>query len=228
MMPQEKAKRAAAKAATDLIESGMTIGLGSGSTATFFIESLIDRCKTTGLQIKAVATSERSAQQAQKGGIHLCDVNDLTSLDLTIDGADEVDPLKRMIKGGGGALLREKIIASMSREMIVIVDESKLVDQLGAFPLPLEIIPFAFEVTLYKINHHGYKGAVRRLENGRPYITDNGTYIIDVTFPEKCESPERDHGLLRSITGVIETGFFLDLAGRIVVGHEDGSVSIKT
>ncbi len=220
------AKQAAGKAAVELIQNDMLIGLGTGSTAFFFIQSLIERCRTTNLKIAAVATSQRSADQAQAGGITMYDINKVTTLDLTVDGADEIDHQKRMIKGGGGALLREKIIASSSREMIVIVDESKVVDRLGTFPLPVEVVPFAHELTHYRLGKLGYQGTFRRTAKGEMYITDNGNYIIDIVFSQGCPKPESDYAAIRSIPGVVEIGFFFNLAGRVFVGYNDGQVKL--
>lgn len=225
MTPEQQAKQAAGKAAAALIEDGMLVGLGTGSTAAYFIESLIERGKN-GLQFSAVATSSRSEKQAREGGLLLHDISDVVCLDVAVDGADEIDPQKRMIKGGGGALLREKIIASMSREMIVIIDETKLVDRLGDFPLPVEITPFACQATLYKIREHGYAGNFRRLVDGSLYVTDNGNYIVDIVFPQKCDAPEKDNNTLKSIPGVMETGFFFNMAGRVVIGYPDGTVKM--
>lgn len=219
-----QAKMAAGKAAADLVEDGMLVGLGTGSTAACFIVSLIERCRTSALQIQAVATSERSAKLAAEGGIALMDPNAISTIDMTVDGADEIDRKKRMIKGGGGALLREKIIASSSGEMVVIIDETKLVDQLGGFPLPVEISAFAYNATLYKVCSLGYNGVMRKTKDGQLYITDNGNYIIDISFPNGCTSPERDEAALKAVPGVLETGFFFGLAGRVLVGYRDGSV----
>jgi len=226
--PEEKnrAKQAAAKTAVALVEEDMLIGLGTGTTAAYFIEALIERCRSTNMKIAAVATSEHSAKQAQAGGIPLYPIDKLTALDLTFDGADEIDPQKRMIKGGGGALLREKIIATLSREMIVLVDKDKLVDQLGAFPLPVEVIPFAHEAILNRIGQMGYQGTFRYKEDGQLYATDNGNYIIDIVFKSGCQFPEKDQETLRSIPGVVETGFFFNLAGRVIIGDSDGKVKI--
>lgn len=224
--PEQRAKQAAAKAAATLIEDGMLVGLGTGSTTAYFIENLIERFRE-GLQISVVATSERSEKQARAGGIPFLDINKIVSLDITVDGADEIDPQKRMIKGGGGALLREKIIATMSNEMIVIVDEHKLVDKIGAFPLPVEIVSFACQATLARIQERGYSGKFRLRHDGNYYMTDNGNYIIDISFPDLCSTPEKDETVLRSIPGVVETGFFLNLAGRVLIGHADGSVDLR-
>lgn len=221
---KEKAKRAAGKVAAELIQNGMLVGLGTGSTTAFFIESLIERCKNNGLKITAFPTSERSAKQAIAGGISLCNENNTVRLDMTVDGADEIDPKKRIIKGGGGALLREKIVASMSGEMIVIVDQSKLVDRLGRFPLPLEIVPFAYQATLHKICALGYEANLRLSDEGKLFVTDNGNYIIDITFPNQCSCPEKVEKTLKQIPGVLETGFFFGLAGRVIVGHFDGTI----
>lgn len=222
---EQIAKEAVGKAAADLIKDGMIVGLGTGSTAACFIRSLIERCRG-GLKISAVATSERSERQAREGGIPILDINLLPSLDIVVDGADEIDGSKRMIKGGGGALLREKIVANMAREMIVIVDDHKVVKQLGAFPLPVEIVAFANEVTLHKIQALGYAGTFRCQSNGNLYLTDNGNYIVDIQFKKLLFFPEKDNDLLRSIPGVVETGFFFNMAGRVLVGHQDGSVGM--
>lgn len=220
----DAAKIAAAKAAVAFVQDGMIVGLGTGSTASFFIGSLIQRC-SEGLKIQAVATSERSLQQAVAGGIPIANLNDLTAIDLDVDGADEIDAQKRMIKGGGGALLREKIIASMSHEMIAIVDESKVVTHLGAFPLPVEIIPFGYKGTIHKIESLGYAGKLRMQEKtNNLYITDSGNFIFDINFPTLLESPEHEDEKLRSLPGVVETGFFFHLAGKVLIGHMDGTV----
>lgn len=223
---KQRAKQAAAKAAAKLVQNGMLLGLGTGSTATFFIESLIERCQKEQLRICAFPSSERSAKQALAGGIPLCDEASVTHLDLTIDGADEVDHQKRLIKGGGGALLREKICASISTEMIVIIDPEKLVHSLGKFPLPVEIAPFAHQATLHRIRQLGCDARLRLNEEGNIYLTDNHHYLADLTFPNGMASPEKEEAALKKIPGVIETGFFFNLAGRILIGQADGSVKV--
>lgn len=224
-MSAEDAKKAAGRAAAELIENKMTIGLGTGSTAAFFIAHLGQRCRQ-GLKVAAVATSDLSLRLAQAAGIPLIDVNDIVSLDLTVDGADEIDPQKRMIKGGGGALFREKIIAAMSREMVVIIDEGKKVEQLGKFPLPVEISPFASKATLFHLEEIGCRGTLRSTASGSLFTTDNGNYIFDVRFPSLLESPELINERIRSIPGVIETGLFLNMAGRVITGHANGTFTI--
>lgn len=219
-----KAKKAAAATAVKFIQEGMHVGLGTGSTAAYFIDALIDRCRQ-GLQIRAVATSEKSYDQAIKGGIPMLDVEAITTLDITIDGADEIDKKKRMIKGGGGALLREKIIATISKEMMVIIDEGKMVSSLGSFPLPVEIARFAHKATINILNEKGYFGKLRMADES-PYITDCGHYIYDVSFSGALENPEDQEAIIRAIPGVMTTGFFFNLAGRVVIGNYEGSVKI--
>jgi len=220
-----KGKEAAGKKAAEFIENNMVVGLGTGSTTAYFISALGKRCRD-GLSIKAVATSLSSAEQAKKEGIPLIDLNTLDSIDIDVDGADEIDTKKRMIKGGGGALFREKIIAAMSKEMIVIVDESKVVDHLGEFALPVEISPFGHLATLRHLNDNGLKGTLRQAPNNQPFITDNNNYILDIPLTFPCENPEEIHHRICNIPGVIDTGFFFNLAGRVIIGRNDGTVDL--
>lgn len=220
------AKKAAGEAAAGLVKEGMLVGLGTGSTAAFFIDALGKRCQE-GLKISAVATSQASARQAQLAGIPLKDPADVVSLDVTVDGADEIDHHKNMIKGGGGALLREKMLAQASREMIVIIDETKLVNQLGGVAVPVEIIPFLYRSTLQRLDQLGYQGSLRRNRDNTLFITDNGNYIFDIMYKEPILDPVQQHEHLKRIQGVIETGFFFALAGRVVIGYEDGCVKVR-
>jgi len=220
------AKKAAGQAAANLVENEMIVGLGTGSTAIHFIEALIER-RRLGLTIKAVATSLRSQTLAEQGNIPLVDINSLISIDLTVDGADEITPELQMIKGGGGALLREKIVAHMSQQMIVIVDESKLVENLGKFPLPVEITPFAHRVTLQFLSRMGYLPKLRLVDTEKPYITDNGNYIADLTLPFPCLDPYTHNLKIRSLPGVVETGFFLETADQMIIGYPDGKCEIR-
>jgi len=220
------AKEAVGKSAAALIESGMTVGLGSGTTASYFIAHLGRRCRKEGLDIKAAPTSSHALKQAQKEEIPIIDIETCISLDIAVDGADEVDPQKRMIKGGGGALFREKVIANMSKEFLVIVDETKRVAHLGRFPLAVEISPFAYMATLAQLRNKGYSAALRQDAREGHYKTDNGNYIADVQLEFPCIHPEKDHENIHSIPGVIETGFFLKLAGRILVGFPDKHIEI--
>lgn len=207
--------------AAELIEEGSLVGLGTGSTAYFFIERLAERCHS-GLHIQAVASSHASYELAQKKGIPLADIDTLTHIDITVDGADAVDPQKRLIKGGGGALLREKIIATMSKEVIIIVDDSKLLKTLGSHPLPVEIVPFATQATKHQIEALGFTGTYRKTLDGSPFITDNHNLIFDITSP--LSSPELVHTALMQLPGVVETGLFFNLATQILIGHADGTI----
>ncbi len=223
-MTHDIAKEAAAKKALEFVQDGMVLGLGTGSTAVFFIKHLIERCKH-GLKIEAVCTSFASQKMAAEGGISILDINTLSALDLTIDGADEIDPKKRLIKGAGGALVREKIVATMSREMIVISDESKLVEKLGIHPLPVEILPFGAKATERHIEDLGLEGKWRE-SSGEKYITDNQNWIFDIHFSTPPSSPESIHQSLIALPGVIDTGFFFHLAKRCVIGKQDGTTQI--
>lgn len=224
MMSLENCKKAAAEKASTFIKDGMIVGIGTGSTTFYFIEKLIKLCKA-GLNIQAVASSEKTMEIARKGEIPLLDINSVKSLDIYVDGADEIDPEKRMIKGGGGALVREKISANMSKERIFIVDESKLVPKLGRRSLPVEIIPFGSAATIRQLERLGYKG-VLRLKNNAPYITDNHNFIYDIHLSESGR-PEMFHQQITSIPGVVDTGFFFNLADRVIIGFLDGSVVVQ-
>lgn len=219
------AKKAAANAAAEYVENGMIIGLGTGSTAFFLIEALSIKYRE-GLSFSAIATSKESASQALRLGIPLVDSETILAIDLTIDGADEIDPNKNMIKGGGGALFKEKLAARSSKELIVIVDSTKLVDRLGRFPLPLEISRFLYRHTLQELNNLGYKNSLRAGENNTPFVTDNENYIVDVQYQHPIIDLNQEHLKLKSISGVIETGLFYGLAGRVIVGKNDGSIEI--
>lgn len=218
------AKENAGKAAIQFIKPKMRLGLGTGSTVFFFIQALGEACRQ-GLDTAVVASSKQSEKLAIEHRIPLLSKDQVTSLDLTVDGADQVDSHKRLIKGGGGALLREKIVASISKEMIVIVDSSKLVEHFGSFPLPIEVIPFLHAATIKKLNDLNLKGKLRE-KDGIAYVSDNGNYIFDALLPQPLGNLEELNLKIRSIPGVVETGFFFDMAGRIIVGFPNGSVEI--
>jgi ribose 5-phosphate isomerase A len=231
------AKRAVGQFAASLIQDGMIVGLGTGSTTRFFIEALIQRCRE-GLKIPlTVATSKESQRLAEAGGLRVLDINAVSQIDIDVDGADEIDLQKRLIKGGGGALLREKIIAQASTEMLVIVDQHKLVNKLGAFGIPVEVIPFGCMHTLKHIEKLNCKGKLRTIarspkdsnaqDQALPFITDNGNYIIDVTLAHLCEDPEALDQAFKMLSGVVETGFFINLAKRVLVGFDDGHVELR-
>lgn len=222
---QEEIKKKLGAHAATLIQDGMLVGLGSGSTASFFIESLILRCRQ-GLKIKTVSSSLKSLEMAKKGGIPCMEMDQVTEIDLTVDGADEIDPKWRMIKGGGGAHVREKILASTSKEMLVLVDESKLVKQLGKCGLPLEIIPFGFQATIRKLEKKGFTGNVRKDKTGAIHVTDNGNYLFDIHSPPLFDAPEQANEIIKKIPGVVDTGFFFNMATSVLVGF--GDLTIKT
>ena len=205
----------------------MRVGLGTGSTTAYFIEALGKKIQE-GLTITAVATSQQTVRQAEHLGIPLLEPDTITELDVTVDGADEIDPHKNMIKGGGGALLREKLLAHASKELIVIVDETKLVEHLGTHPVAIEIAPFVYRCTVNKIESNGYQGTLRLTRDNAPFVTDNGNFIFDIQFTKPIHDPKREEERLKSIPGVLETGFFYNIAGRVVIGFEDGFVKIKS
>jgi ribose 5-phosphate isomerase A len=223
-MNLEDCKKAAAEKALSYVKDKMVVGIGTGSTTYYFIEHLIKQCKS-GLNIQAVASSEKTMEIARKGGIPLLDPNSVKSLDIYVDGADEIDPEKRMIKGGGGALVREKIAANMSKEKIIIIDESKLVPKLGRRPLPVEIVPFGSAATIHQLQLLGYQGTLR-LKNNTPFITDNHNLIYDVHLPDNVK-PEMIHEQISAVPGVVDTGFFFNLAGRVIIGFLDGKVVVQ-
>lgn len=223
---KEKAKKAAGIYAANLIENGMNIGIGSGSTVFFFIEALGKKCRE-GLKVKALATSIESEKLAKKAQIPLLNSNDVKTLDLDIDGADEIDSQKNLLKGGGGALLREKIVAKMSKEMIVIIDADKEVEALGSFPLPLEIAPFGYLATKQHLNNLGFSGEFRKKDSKDLFITDNGNFIFDISFKTPLKNLYELNETLHNIPGVLETGLFLGIAGKVIVGYENGSVTVK-
>ncbi|QAY65985.1 ribose-5-phosphate isomerase RpiA [Paenibacillus protaetiae] len=213
-------KKLAADKAVELIENGMTVGLGTGSTAYWAIHGIADRMKE-GLSIRAVATSEASDKLARELGIPIVPFHEVDVIDITIDGADETDSQMNLIKGGGGALLREKIVAASSRQLIIIVDESKVVDRLGKFPLPVEVVPFAVELTLKKLAKLGCEPKLRLTEDGSLFKTDNGNYTADCSFGS-ISDPAGLHDELNAIPGVVDNGLFIRMASRVIVGSEKG------
>lgn len=215
------AKRRAARAAVEMVEDGMVLGLGSGSTAELALEALAERI-ARGLRVQGIPTSERTAAQARRLGIPLTDFAAQTRIDLTIDGADEVERgTLTLIKGHGGALLREKIVASASRRLVVIVDEGKMVERLGRrTALPVEIVPFGAEATMQRLQDAD-ANPVLRLAGGAPFVSDGGHHIVDCGVGE-IRDPAALHARLRAIVGVIETGLFIGLASSVVVGTASG------
>ncbi len=221
------AKHNAAIRALEFVRPGMRLGLGTGSTAALFVAALGEKV-AQGLDVICVPTSLATQKQAQSLGIPLTTLDETPELDLTLDGADECDPARRLIKGGGGALLREKIVASASRQMVVLADESKMVATLGRFPLPVEVNIFGLGATHAQIlrlaSKLGLSGpiALRRGADGQPFVTDGGHYILDCSFGA-IPDPETLGTSLNAIPGIVEHGLFIGLAGTIVIGHESGT-----
>ena len=222
-MNQEEIKRNLGKAAAAQIKSGMVIGLGSGSTSECFIQSLIEKTKA-GLQVKAISSSKKSSQLAKAGGIEVIDINDAPRIDITVDGADEIDDKKRMIKGGGGCHVREKIVATQSDKVLIIVDESKIVEKIGTKPLPVELLFFGSPATKAIIEELGFDGTFRKAGDGSFFITDNGNLILDISFSAPPSNPEKIHQKLLDIPGVVDTGFFFNVANEVLVGYSDGKI----
>ncbi|MGI4757563.1 MAG: ribose-5-phosphate isomerase RpiA [Janthinobacterium lividum] len=218
---QQAAKLAAAKAALRFIEPGMTVGLGSGSTATLFIQLLGEQVKQ-GLKIRGIASSDSSEQLARSLGIPITDFSQHPTIDVAIDGADEVGPRMALIKGGGGKLLREKIVASASTRFIIVADESKLVHQLGAFPLPVEVITMAVPLVTAQLVELGFEPKIRQAKTGGgPYITDEGNILLDCSSAGIAD-PEETAAEIRAMVGVVEHGLFLGMAERALIAGVDG------
>ncbi len=228
-MSAEALKRAAGERAAALVEDGMRLGLGSGSTAAAFVAALGQRVRG-GLRVVGVPTSERTRVQAEREGIPLTTLDECPELDLAVDGADEIDGDLRLIKGGGGALLREKIVAAASRRMIVIADASKRVERLGRFPLPIEVVPFGLGATRRAVaaalQRAGCSGELHlRQAADAVFETDGGHYILDAHLGQIAE-PERLADALKSVPGVVEHGLFLGLASGAIIAGESGLMEI--
>ncbi|MCX8104566.1 MAG: ribose-5-phosphate isomerase RpiA [Ignavibacterium album] len=208
----------AAKKAIEYIKDGMTVGLGTGSTVEVMIEELSRQIKK-GLNIKCISTSNRTTKYANTFGIIIHEFDSVSRINLTIDGADEVDPYLRGIKGGGGALLYEKIVAYNSDKNIWIVDDSKLVNKLGNFPLPVEVIPFAARKLLLKFESMKLNPVLRKTDN-KNFVTDSGNFIIDCRIGE-IENPKELEMNLKMIPGVVEVGLFIDVADYVIIGYSD-------
>ena len=221
-MDSDAQKRAAAARAVEFVQSGMKIGLGTGSTAKHFVALLGERVRS-GLRITAVPTSETTRADADRAGIALTTLDETPALDLTVDGADEIDPALNLIKGGGGALLREKIVATASARMIVIADETKWVAHLGRFPLPVEVVPFGLAATIKGIEK-AVAGAPLKLrldKGGHPFVTDGGHWIIDVSLG-RIAHPGTLAQNLAAIPGVMEHGLFIGIAQIAILAGRAG------
>ncbi|EBA12734.1 ribose-5-phosphate isomerase RpiA [Roseobacter sp. CCS2] len=232
MSPVEKAKFVAAKQATEFVESGMKVGLGTGSTAEWLVQCLGEMVREEGLKIKGVPTSKRTGLLAKKVGIDVITLEEAKWLDVTIDGTDEYDSDLTLIKGGGGAHLREKVVATASERMIVIADASKKVETLGAFPLPIEVIPFGLPVTqglieetLIGMDVLG-REVTQRMKGDAPFVTDEGNFILDLHL-KRIGNPRQLSLVINQIPGVVENGLFIDICDVVIVGHGDGRVTTR-
>lgn len=232
LSPIDKAKFVAAKRAVDFVENGMKVGLGTGSTAAWMVRCLGERVREEGLRIVGVPTSTRTAELARAVGIKIASLDDVKWLDLTIDGADEVDQNLALIKGGGAALLQEKIVATASDQMIVIADAAKEVQQLGNFPLPIEVVPFGWQTTKALVEETLEsldvlaRDVTLRMNGDRPLITDESNYILDLHL-RRIGNPRQMALILNQIPGVVENGLFIDICDILVLGHGDGRVTVR-
>lgn len=215
-------KKIVGERAADYVTHDMIVGLGTGSTAYFAIVRLAERIRVESLRVRCIPTSERSATLARELDIPLTSFAEVLHVDVTIDGADEVDPAFNLIKGGGGALLREKFVASASESELIIVDESKLKERLGAFPLPVEVVPFGWQMTLKHLRDLGCDARFRSSDAG-PFVTDNGNYILDCSFGVIEDPPALEREIVGTC-GVVECGIFSGLATRVIIGKSDGSL----
>jgi ribose 5-phosphate isomerase A len=224
-MANDQEKEAAARASLRFVKDGQIVGLGTGSTAAYFIQLLGDAVKK-GLRIRGIPTSVRSGEQATSLGIPLTTLDECPEIDVTVDGADEVDPQLRLIKGGGGALLREKIVASATKQLVIVADASKRVPVLGRFPLPVEVIKFAQAVVAKKVEALGAKVSLRRAADGKPYLTDENNYILDCRF-ERIPDPDGLARQLSDMPGVVEHGLFIGMASVVLIANGSEIVELR-
>ena len=226
---KKECKLAAARAALEVVENGMNLGVGTGSTVDIFIDLLAKRIRNLNLQLTLVATSYRTEKRLQKEGLQPTDLNELQCLNLTIDGTDEINPQFHLIKGGGGALLREKIVADSSEQMAVIADESKFVKTLGKHVIPVEVDQFGWNSTRVRINtilnKIGETGddIKLRASNGKPFTTDGGNFILDARINYDFNPEELDRQLSQ-VPGIVETGLFINQCSMAYIGNYDGTV----
>jgi ribose 5-phosphate isomerase A len=221
-------KEIAGRRAAELVEDGMRLGFGTGSTVQFTLQRLAERVREEGLRIEGVPTSLETERTARELGLALLDLDRVEALDLTIDGADEVDGEFNLIKGGGGALLREKVVASITRREAIVIGQDKLVERLGVrFLLPIEVVPFARPVVKRALERLGAQTNLRLADARKVYRTDNGNEILDCRFPGGIADPKKLERELAQIPGVVESGLFVGLAHVLVIGHENGEVELR-
>lgn len=224
----DRNKELAARKAVEYVRDGMVVGLGSGSTAEFAIRALGERVEREGIELSCVPTSEASARLGERVGLEVQSLEDNPVVDLTIDGADEVDPGLDLIKGLGGALLREKIVAAASTREVIIVDPTKLVSRLGTrCPLPVEVLPFAWVLAQMRLLDVARRVDLRRGGDGEPYVTDNGNFLLDCHLtPHGIADAAQLEGVIDQIPGVVENGLFVGLADIVIVGQDDGQCRV--
>ncbi|MCF2904417.1 ribose-5-phosphate isomerase RpiA [Octadecabacter sp. CECT 8868] len=232
LSPIDKAKFVAAKQATQYVEDGMKVGLGSGSTAAWLVKCLGEMVEKEGLKIQGIPTSTRTADLAREVGIDVISLDEAKWLDIAIDGADEYDGNLNLIKGGGGSLLQEKIVATASDQMVVIADASKSVETLGSFPLPIEVVPFGWqttktlvEETLIGMDVLG-RDVSLRMNGDAPFYTDEGNHILDLHL-NRIGNARQLSLVINQIPGIVENGLFIDICDVVVIGHGDGRVEIR-
>lgn len=222
------AKQAAGRRAAEFVTPGSTVGLGTGSTVLYTLQRLGERIGSEGLEIRGVPTSLDTERKARELGIPLVGLDEVSSIDLTIDGADEIDGDFDMIKGGGGALLREKVVASISEREVIVVGRAKVVERLGlGFLLPVEVVPFARPVVSRALAKLGAQPTLRLADAGVPTVTDNGNHILDCRYPKGIPDAAALEGAIGRIPGVVESGLFVGLAHAVVIGDEDGAVEVR-
>jgi len=227
MLTKAAIKELVGTQAAELVQSGMTIGIGTGSTVEWLIKALGKKV-SSGLEIRAVSTSQASSKLAAAHNIQLIELNDAAKIQLAIDGADEIGPQLQLIKGGGGALLQEKMVAAAADELVIIADHGKLVDQLGAYPLPVEVMINNWKQVEKQLAHQFQQPAIlRSSKDGQPFVTDHGHYIIDISF-EKIDDPIAINHALHDIPGVVETGLFIGMAKRALIGYPDGQTEWRS
>ena len=222
MFSVDQIKQNLGRQAVQFVQPGMTVGIGTGSTANWFIHFLAEKIQN-GLDCRGVPTSQQTKLLAEERGISIVELNEVNQIDLTIDGADEINPLLQLIKGGGGALLQEKMVAVASQKLIIIADETKMVSQFGKFPLPVEVVPYGWKQTKKQIEGLGCKNAMIRATEGKIFITDHGHFILDCHF-QKIEDAALLQTQLNNIPGVVDNGLFIDLADGALIGYGDGTI----
>jgi ribose 5-phosphate isomerase A len=222
MLSPDKIKQLVGREAVSLVQQDMIIGIGSGSTVFYFIEALAQKVRE-GFNCRAVPTSSQTLSLSEKQGISMLELNEADHIDITIDGADEMDEQLQLIKGGGAALLQEKMVASASEQLVIIADNGKLKKQLGSFPLPVEVITYGWKNVQQQIQHAYKIDTALRMKEGKPLLTDHGHYILDCKF-QTIQDPAALNTSLHLIPGVVETGLFINMCDMAIIGNEDGSI----